>query len=178
MGDLFFALLKSVIYTMVLGTAMFFIGEALPRKWFKAEKFPFRPFRWEGGGRLYEKVRIKKWKDRAPDMSRIRKKMVPKRIGIAPTPAKVYRLVQETCVAEFVHVVLIFLGFPMLIFWRERLIAGLILSVLYALGNLGFVMIQRYNRPMLLSLAKRLEIREERKKHVNDTIPEGSDPVG
>ena len=178
MGDFLIAFLKTLLYTLILGTVLFFIGESLPRKWFHAEKFPFRPYRWEKDGKLYDKVRIKKWKDRAPDMSKIRKKMVPKRLGIAPTSARVYRLVQETCVAEFVHVVLIFCGFFMLFFWRGHLLTGFILTLLYTLGNLVFVIIQRYNRPMLLSLAKRLEKREERQQHAQNNLPESPDSLG
>ena len=178
MGDIFIAFLKSLLYTLVLGTVLYFVGEALPRKPFHADKFPFRPYRWEKEGKLYEKTKIKKWKDRVPDMSKIRKKMVPKRIGIAPKAAQVYRLVQETCVAEFIHILLIFCGFPMLFFWREALWLGWILTLGYALGNLVFVIIQRYNRPMLLSLAKRLERREERQHHAPDDLPEDPDSLG
>ena len=172
------AFLKTLLYTLVLGTALYFIGEALPRRWFHAEKFPFRPLRWEREGSVYNKIRIKKWKDRAPDMSKIRKKMVPKRLGVAPKAAQVYRLVQETCVAELIHLILVLGGLPILLFWREHLWLGVILTVGYILGNLAFVAIQRYNRPMLLSLAKRLEKREERQQHVQDTLPESPDSLG
>ncbi len=167
--------LETVLYTVVVGMLLYFVGESLPRKWFSAERFPFRPCKWERDGKLYEKLRIRKWKDRAPDMSRIRKKMVPKRIGIAPKAAQVYRLVQETCVAELVHVVLIVCGIPILLFWRDHFVFGLILTIAYAIGNLVFVIIQRYNRPMLLSLAKRLEKREERQQNVHVHLPENSD---
>lgn len=172
------AFLKTLLYTLVVGTVLHFVGESLPRKSFHAERFPFRPWFWEKGGKLYDKIRIKKWKDRVPDMSKVRKKMVPKRLGIAPKAAQVYRLVQETCVAETVHWVLILGGLFIPIFWREHLLSGAILTVGYCLGNLAFVTIQRYNRPMLLSLAKRLEKREERQKHAQDTLPESPDSLG
>ena len=111
-------------------------------------------------------------------MSKIRKKMVPKRLGVAPKAAQVYRLVQETCVAETIHLVLILGGLFIPIFWREHPMPGAILTVGYCIGNLAFVAIQRYNRPMLLSLAKRLEKREERQNHVQDTLPESPDSCG
>ncbi len=168
----------TVFYTVVVGMGLFFVGEALPRKWFHAEKFPFRPWGWERGGRVYDKVRVKKWKDRVPDMSRVRKKMIPKRLGVAPRAEQVYRLVQETCVAEVIHVALIFCGVPIPFFWREHRICGVILTVGYALGNLVFVVIQRYNRPMLLSLAKRLEEREVRQQNAHRNCAQDSDPLG
>ena len=58
MGDIFIAFLKSLLYTLVLGTVLYFVGEALPRKPFHADKFPFRPYRWEKEGKKGSKIYI------------------------------------------------------------------------------------------------------------------------
>jgi len=61
------------------------------------------------------------------------------------------RMIQETCVAEFVHLLLIFLGLGVLRLCPDAW--GVILYALYVLlGNLPFVLIQRYNRPRLVHM--------------------------
>ena len=164
------AFLKSVLYVAVLGIAAHFIGEALPRGWFDWSRFPWRDFKWERGGRIYDAFKIRAWKDRVPDMSRLLHRMVPKRVGKCPKAEEVWRLVRETCVAEAVHLALCLCSPVIWLFWRN--ITGVLLALLFVLCNLPFMMIQRYNRPTLVALAKRLEVREERKKNAR------IDPVG
>lgn len=154
---------KSVLYVAIIGVASHFIGEALPRKWFLWDRFPYRAYQWEREGRIYDVLHIRAWKDRVPDMSRLIKRMVPKRVGKCPRSDEILRLVQETCVAEIVHVGLCLLSPGIWLFWKNM--TGVWLALLFVLCNLPFILIQRYNRPTLLSLAKRLQIREERKRH-------------
>jgi len=156
------AFLKSVIYVLVLGIVAHFIGEALPRRWFHADRFPYRAWKWEKNGTIYECVRVQDWKDHVPDMSRVMKDMVPKRVGICPTSEEVRILVGETCVAELIHALLCFFSFGVYLFWKNKM--GIFLSVVVVLCNLPFIIIQRYNRPMLIALADRLQLREERRR--------------
>ena len=125
---------RCALYLAALGVAAHPLGQALPRKWFCAEKAPWRSAPWEKGGRIYLKLGIRKWKDHLPDMSRLMPDMVRKDLGSDPAV-----LVQETCVAECVH-------------WALTL-----LSVVYnVLGNVSFIVIQRYNRPRLQKLAEKI----------------------
>ena len=156
------AFLKSVIYVLVLGIAAHYIGEALPRRWFHWDRFPFRAWKWERSGRIYEKIKIQDWKDHMPDMSRVMKDMVPKRVGMCPTSEDVWILVKETCVAEIVHVALCLLAPGVYLFWRNGM--GIFLTGVVIVCNFPFIIIQRYNRPTLAALAQRLKAREERKK--------------
>ncbi len=160
------AFLKSVIYQLILGIAAHYIGEALPRRWFHWDRFPFRSHKWEKNGALYEKLRIQDWKDHMPDMSRVMKDMVPKRVGLCPSSEEVWSLVRETCVAETVHLALCLLAPGIWLFWYDGV--GVFLSCVALVGNLPFVMIQRYNRPILVSLAQRLELREARKRKLQE----------
>lgn len=163
------AFLKSVIYVLALGVASHYIGEALPRKWFHWNRFPYRSWKWEREGRVYDAIRIRAWKDRVPDMSRVMKDMVPKKVGSCPKSADVWILVKETCVAEIIHAALCLLAPGVWLFWRNTV--GTLLSALVILCNLPFILIQRYNRPMLVSLAQRLEKREERRRNARvDTV--------
>ncbi len=164
------AFLKSVLYVIFLGIAAHYVGEALPRKWFVWDRFPYRTWRWERNGKIYDVLGVRAWKDKVPDMSRVMKDMVPKRVGRCPKSKDVYILVKETCVAEAVHVALCLVAFPIYLFWRNQV--GVLLTAIFIICNLPFIIIQRYNRPTLLGLAKRLEQREERRRHAC------TDPVG
>ena len=170
------ALLKSCLFVLVVGILSHYVGEALPRAWFHPDRFPFRAFAWEREGKIYDKLRIRDWKDQLPDMSRVMKDMIPKRVGTCPTAEKVMILVRETCVAELIqniftpvihieriHWLLALCGGVVYLFWKNSV--GVLLSFLVFLGNLPFILIQRYNRPALLALAKRLAEREERKRN-------------
>lgn len=157
--------LYSLIYVAILGILSHVIGEALPRRWFLWGKFPYRAWKWEKNGKIYDALKIRAWKDRMPDKSRVVKSMVPKRVGACPTSASVYRLIEETCVAEAVHACLCLLAFPICFFWDGAV--GLLFAMIFILCNIPFIMIQRYNRPALVSLAERLEKREERRRNAN-----------
>lgn len=153
-------LLKALILGLGGGILSFCAGQALPRKWFSSEAFPFRPFVWEQGGRCYERLGVRRWKDVLPDMSRLVPGMVKKKAALNRTPEAMDRLVRETCVAEAVHWALILCMTPLLAYAVPGPLGALI-ALGYALGNLLFVIIQRYNRPRLVEIRKRLEMRRK-----------------
>ena len=165
------ALFYTLSYLALLGILSHVLGEAIPRQAFDPQSPLFRTWRWERDGRIYDRLKIRKWKHRLPDMSRMASDMVPKRLGVAPSAADVRRLIRETCRAEAVHLALMLLSPTICFFWKSAI--GILLAVLYALGNLPFVLIQRYNRPRLTVLAARLEAREEKHR-----ARENSDSVG
>ena len=88
--------------------------------------------------------------DRLPDMSRLMPDMVKKKLAAADPMS----LVQETCVAECVHCWLVVLSVGMLFLWKSVWSWALWL-VYNLLGNVSFILIQRYNRPRLLRLAEK-----------------------
>ncbi len=76
--------------------------------------------------------------------------MVRKDLGSDPAV-----LVQETCVAECVHWALTLLSAGIFFFlWRSGW-AALLWLVYNVLGNVSFIVIQRYNRPRLQKLAEK-----------------------
>lgn len=148
------SLLYAVIYIAVLGILSHFVGQALPRARFSAESFPYRTADWENGGRVYEKLGIKHWKDALPDMSRIMPDMVKKKLTGQNREQGMDVLIAETCVAECVHYWLIVLSLGIFLFWRGgwALVFWLVYNIL---GNVPFILIQRYNRPRLVLLEQR-----------------------
>lgn len=147
-------LLYCVLYIAAIGIASHFIGNALPRRWFRWESFPYRSFSWEREGQIYKAIRIQDWKDRVPDMSKLCANMVRKEVRSRPTAESTQRLIAESCVAEAVHFTLLFASLPVMSIWEG--IGGKIVYCLCILGNLPFMLIQRYNRPRLCKLYTRL----------------------
>jgi glycosyl-4,4'-diaponeurosporenoate acyltransferase len=140
--------LSCICYLAVLGICSFVLGRALPKGWFHGDRFPFCSFPFERDGKIYEKLNIKKWQKKVPDMSRILPKaMPPKRMG-ADYAVRLPRMVQETCVAEVIHVLLCVFALVCLDIWPGA--GGVIITSVYILANLPFILIQRYNRPKLM----------------------------
>ncbi len=149
-------LVKFALVVATVGPLCFFIGQMLPRKNFRYDVFPFKCYKWERGGEVYTKLRIQYWKDRVPDMSQYIKSMYAKRITVFKDVKYLKQLVVETCIAELIHVALIFVSPIFLLFMDGAWGVGGMIC--YILGNLPFIMIQRYNRPRLLMLIERQEM--------------------
>lgn len=139
----------------IIGITAFFIGESVPRSLYDYRRFPFKCYAWERDGRIYEKLGVRWLKTHSIDMSSIMPKAFPKQHTMTRDRAHLERLVQEMCNAELVHWVLTFLS-P--VFWL--LIEGwygAAITIGYALSNLGDIMIQRYNRPRIIMILKRID---------------------
>ena len=144
---------RAALYAAALGVLAHPVGQALPRRWFSGDRWPWAPAPFEKEGRFWRKLGVHRWKDKVPDMSRLLGDMVKKQL--APDGKTDYALlVQETCVAECVHCWLVVLSVGMLFLWKSVWSWALWL-VYNLLGNVSFILIQRYNRPRLLRLAEK-----------------------
>lgn len=145
-------LLYCAIYFAVTGTLFFFIGRMFPKSVFKYDKFPFKSFGFEKGGKIYTKIGINKWQSKVPDMSRIFKKLMPAKNLCGSIDSQRLRvMILETCEAEVTHFLLCITGLYCLWLWPGA--GGAIVYAIYALlGNVPFILIQRYNRPRLVRL--------------------------
>lgn len=146
---------KCVIYLAAISVGFFVAGRVVPKSWFRYGRYPYRSFRFEHDGRLYRILAVQKWKDRFPDMSAAFPGLMPsKRMPKGASAEHLERMIQETCVAEWTHWLLCLAGFGCAFLWKS--IGGWLLSVLYALGNLPYIVIQRYNRPRLVKIHQKL----------------------
>ena len=159
---------KCIGYLLFLGVFSHFLGEALPRRWFREDCFLWHCYSWEQGGKVYEKLHIRKWKDYMPDMSQIMPDMVPKRISKESSSVQIDRLVKETCVAELTHDVLIVVAFVCVLIWPGK--GGFVMAMLFAIGNVPYVLIQRYNRPHLIALRDWMVTKEMQGKRRAPTV--------
>lgn len=123
------------------------VGALIPAT-FDAQSKWFQPKSWETA--FYRKLRLRRWKGRIPTYN-------PESFSFDHhTPQ---RIVANMCQAEVVHEVIIVCSFVPLLF---SLVFGcfgvfLITSVLAACLDAVFVLLQRYNRPRLLHLLKRMK---------------------
>lgn len=155
--------IRCTIYLAIVGTGGFFIGRVIPKRWLKPDKGLFRSYPFEQGGSIYEKLGIRKWHKRLPDMSRILPFLVPAKNLTGNYEERLPEMIYETCVAEAVHLGVSVLGFRCLRMWPG--IGGVVVTAIFILLlNLPFILIQRYNRPRLIRLQKKLESREKKKE--------------
>ena len=154
--------MRCVIYMAVWGILCFPLGRLFKRMGLDWERPPFREWKWERSGRVYERVGIRVWKDIAPDVSKLFPFIVPKKtVTGRPTPAILRDMLAETCVAELTHYMLIVAGLAMIFLWPCGW--GVALYLVYAIvGNAAFVMIQRYNRPRFRRMLAAAEAWERR----------------
>jgi hypothetical protein len=111
------------------------------RRWFQSKGF-------EAG--LYKKLNVKQWKDHMPTYD-------PASFSLRENSLE--QVVHNSCVSEAVHEVIILFSFIPILFtllWGA-LPVFLITSILAALFDSCFVMMQRYNRPRLLRIISKKE---------------------
>ena len=154
-------LLWSICYIGLTGLFSFYTGAILPRKWFHDDKAPFKPFKWENNGKIYEKLNIRKWKSEILDMSKIMTIILPKKLPLSATSGDVQSLIAETCVAEAVHWFLCVVSVENFWIWRKSA-EGIVITLLCIIGNMPFILVQRYNRPHLRKLREKMLKREKR----------------
>lgn len=175
MFDFIYAFSRFVIYVFLAGFISNTIGYLVPRNRINTDAFPYKSFKWEKEGMFYQSFKVKQWKTKVPDMSKILKTLYPKTLSYNPTPKRVQRLVQESCVAEFVHVMLI-ASAPLIDYYIDGPY-GEFFTVLYMLGNIPYIVIQRYNRPSLKRLYVHLVKRESEKLNLGGIKREGIDII-
>ena len=148
-----------ILYLAILGLLCFPFGRLLARRTFDVSRFPFRTHPFEREGRFYDDVfHIRRWQARVPDMSRLFTRLMPAKRLTKQTAADLPRMIAETCVAELTHTALSLCALAMPLLWRGA--GGAIAAAVYILlGNLPFIIVQRYNRPRLQRLFARQRAR-------------------
>lgn len=146
---------------MGIGVAGFFMGRLFSLYRWKPEKGLFCCFRFEKNGALYEKLNIRRWQAKVPDMSRILPMLMPPKNLTGNYQERLPTMIQETCVAELTHIIVCILSLPCLWIWPG--IGGITVTVIFiVLLNAPYILIQRYNRPRLIRLQKKLKKKKER----------------
>ncbi|MBQ6935001.1 MAG: hypothetical protein IJN49_00505 [Clostridia bacterium] len=110
-------------------------------KWFNEKKFEKK---------LYKFLKVKKWKKFVPTYS-------PESFSLKDNSKE--NIIRTMCGAEVVHEIIIVLSFLPLVASAQldSVVEFIITSVIAALGDSVFVIIQRFNRPRVIKLLKRSE---------------------
>lgn len=168
-----YAIIATIVFTLfafLIDLIISAIVIALPKKIFNPQSKIFKIFKWER--HFYEKIGIKKWKDYLP-------------IGAGPigigfkkdkvlepdNPEYIYKFLEESCIAELMHLVSAIAGFLLLIIAPSHTLMQIVFPVCivnFLLQALPFFT-QRYNRPKLMVLHRRAV------KYSNTTQPEPLD---
>ncbi|MBQ8207652.1 MAG: hypothetical protein IJZ89_02845 [Clostridia bacterium] len=167
-------LLTGIEFTVIVGVLAHIAGLIIPPYSLNHESFPFRAFEWERNGSIYRKLHISSWISHLPDMSKIIPYMFRKKLDREMSAEHIMRYIKETCLAELIHFMLI-LASPILAIAVDGK-TGMAFMLIYALCNLPFIFIQRYNRPKLERLyARQIKKEESSGKGIEDC--EGVDSV-
>ena len=123
------------------------VGTIVPRcvknpernRWFRG---------WAFENELYRLLKVKQWKDHMPTYD-------PASFSLRHNSLE--QIVYNSCVSEAVHVVIVLFSFVPILFslWWDTLPVFLTTSILAALFDSCFVMMQRYNRPRLLHILEK-----------------------
>ncbi|MEA5054624.1 MAG: hypothetical protein VB093_14395 [Propionicimonas sp.] len=128
----------------------------LPAKFFDPDRWWYRTRDWERGGELYrELLRIDRWKDKVPAVDG--RTHFSKRHLLGDDPTYLRQFVMETCRGESNHLRAVLSTIPMRL-WTP-LDVWMVCFLIALLGNLPFILIQRYNRPRLQRALGRVERR-------------------
>ena len=118
-----------------------FVAHPMKCRWFQQKAFE---------PELYKTLRVKQWKDHMPTYN-------PASFSLKENSLD--QIVHNCCVSEAVHEVIILFSFVPLLFtflWGAFPVF-LITSILSALFDCSFVIIQRYNRPRLVRILTKKE---------------------
>lgn len=149
-------LLCSAIFIAIFGLGTGLLFALIPQNFFLKHERLFRLFKFEQDGRFYSRYfKINAWKDKLPQFSELTK------VGFSKTSLnnlslnylELFKI--ETMRAEFTHIFLIILS-PVCTVLGTRILAPLTI-IGSILGNIPFLMIQRYNRGRISKLLKRME---------------------
>lgn len=158
---------KCFWYLILTGIIAFFVGRILPKKWFRPDLFPYRCYSFEKGGKIYDKLKIHRWQNKLPDMSKIFPQMMPPKNLSGNYKDRIPCMLQETCIAELIHTLLCVTGLHCLRLYPG--IGGVIIVILYiVVFNLPYILIQRYNRPRLLKIIQRMQRTEKARETANE----------
>lgn len=145
---------KCLLYIAGIGILSFLIGRVAPASWFQEDCFPYRCYSWEQDGRFYQRFGIRKWQAKVPDMSKILPGTMQAKKVSGNFQEELPRMITETCIAEWIHVLLCVAVLPCLWIWPGW--GGIVFTVIYIFANIPFILIQRYNRPRLVGIRNKM----------------------
>lgn len=183
---LFFTILINVVYVSLSGNSMvemflylilaiaicgfssafiMLITRILPKKVFNPYRKRYKTFNKESN--FYNKIGIKKWKDKVPELGKIGG-FAKNKLNSPNDPGYLYRFLTEICIAESLHTLSIIMGALIFFILPPKYLLTIALPIFLINGILHIlpVLIQRYLRPKMLKIYTRLAKDEDMKKEI------------
>ena len=137
-----------------------YVAQRLPGHLFANFSLVSREYDWEKGGRLYERLGIRWWKDHLPEAGGFLHGGFPKRHLQSGDAGYLGQFALETCRAECSHWLTWSLALSFFVWtpWE----VGMVMLVYGAASNLPCILVQRYNRIRLRRVARTLARRAQR----------------
>lgn len=154
-----FIIISVIVVIFIDGLTAYFIHK-FPKHLFNPERFKEK--KWEKG--FYNFIKIKKWKDKIPEIGELTCDFSKSEIKDPNDPEYILMFLQEIGYAEVIHFLSCPLGF-LIIFvipFQIELILAITLPValINSFYNLLSALIQRYNRPKLYKVyLRKLELK-------------------
>lgn len=145
------------LIALIIGVSSTIIGNFIPRTWVRCDRFPFKEYRFEKNGKLYDMFGIERWKGKLPDISEYIKSVFPKKMTgdlMKKDDGYFERFAKETCISELIHFAIMFIS-PLYLLFNWDIHWGVAVMFIDIMVNIPFIMVQRYNRPRLLRIAQR-----------------------
>ena len=149
--EVFFIVFSAAVLDFIIDAIVAFVIHKLPKKWFNPYNRFFRVFGFERG--FYERIGIKKWKDKIPEMGQLCNFKKDK-IASVNDNGYLFKFLEETCYAEVLHFLSAVLGFLVILIFPSRLASAYTLPVAAVNCFLQIlpIFIQRYTRPKLIKI--------------------------
>ena len=149
-------IISLLVLVLIDAVCALFVRYCLPKKVFN----PFLKIYNVGKNerKFYERIGIRKWKDRIPEAGQLFANFSKTEIADMTNNEYVCKFMSETIYAEIMHWLSLLFSFLIIfIDLRLALTVGLPLVIGNMILNLMPVLVQRYNRPKLMVLYKRNE---------------------
>lgn len=149
--------LVNIVAWLIIHLGVANLCNQIPSLWLKEERVGFEEKSWEST--FYKRIKIKRWKDLAPDGSAIFRESFSKRNLSNRSFFYLHQFILETKRGEVAHAITIIPG-VLFFLWNPPSVG--VMMVLYGfIANLPFLFIQRYNRFRILKImgkAKKMTI--------------------
>jgi glycosyl-4,4'-diaponeurosporenoate acyltransferase len=134
-----------------------YLSNKVSKKIYNHKSWVYRTREWEKNGDFYdEKLKVKKWKKRVPELGDFVKGVFPKKYIKEYTTEYLSEYLLESCKAELTHWAIIFSALVFAL-WNDLWDAAAML-VISAVLNIPFIVIQRYNRPRIMKIARQKHV--------------------
>lgn len=164
-GEMMLYLLFAICICGFSSAIIMLLTRILPKGVFSPYRKRFRNFEKES--RLYQRINVKKWKDKVPELGRLTG--FAKNTLSQPNDMEyMYRFLIENCIAESVHGfsilsgLLLFVFIPLKYLWTITFPIFILNTLLHILP----VIIQRYLRPKMLKIYNRLKRNENKDENL------------